>query len=85
MLKDIILRWKAQGKTVIVAEHRLSYLKGVADRVIYMDSGEIKEDMPADTFWSLSADESSVAGCVPHYQCLFAPTSEHRTVRTAIL
>lgn len=57
MLKDIILRWKAQGKTVIVAEHRLSYLKGVADRVIYMDSGEIKEDMPADTFWSLSADE----------------------------
>ena len=57
MLKDIILRWKAQGKTVIVAEHRLSYLKGVADRVIYMDSGEIKEDIPADTFWSLSADE----------------------------
>ena len=57
MLKDIIMRWKAQGKTVIVAEHRLSYLKGVADRVVYMNDGEIKEDMPADTFWSLSADE----------------------------
>ena len=25
MLKDIIMRWKAQGKTVIVAEHRLVY------------------------------------------------------------
>lgn len=57
MLKDIIMRWKAQGKTVIVAEHRLSYLKGVADRVVYMNDGEIKEDMPADTFWGLSADE----------------------------
>ena len=57
MLKDIIRRWKVQGKTVIVAEHRLSYLKGVADRVVYMNDGEIKEDMPADTFWSLSADE----------------------------
>ena len=62
MLKDIIMRWKAQGKTVIVAEHRLSYLKGVADRVVYMNDGEIKEDMPADTFWSLSADEIKRCG-----------------------
>ena len=57
MLKDIILRWKTQGKAVIVAEHRLSYLKGVADRVIYMRDGEIIEDWTAQKFWRLSSDE----------------------------
>lgn len=49
-LAEIILRWKSQGKTVVVAEHRLSYLRGIADRVIYMASGRILQDMAADTF-----------------------------------
>lgn len=38
-LRKIIEMWKSQGRTVIVAEHRLHFLRGVADRVIYMDSG----------------------------------------------
>jgi energy-coupling factor transport system ATP-binding protein len=49
-LKNVILKWKEQGKTVIVAEHRLYYLMEIADRVIYMKNGEIEHDMTLDQF-----------------------------------
>ena len=32
-----IKRWKDQGKTIIISEHRLWYLKDLVDRVIYME------------------------------------------------
>lgn len=54
-LRKIIEMWKAQGRTVIVAEHRLHFLRGVADRVIYMDSGEIREQFSGAEFFAKSA------------------------------
>ena len=48
--------WKNNGKTVIIAEHRLNYLKAVADRVIYMEDGQIVEDVPAKQFWNLPVE-----------------------------
>ena len=51
MLADVIAVWKRLGKTVVIAEHRLNYLKEVADRVIYMEDGKIVEDMLAKDFW----------------------------------
>ncbi len=38
-LKQVVAKWKAMGKTVIVAEHRLYYLMDIADRVIYLKNG----------------------------------------------
>ena len=35
---------KAQGKTVIIAEHRLYYLMDVADRILYLENGTIAGD-----------------------------------------
>lgn len=32
---------KAQGKTVLIAEHRLYYLMDIADRIVYLDNGRI--------------------------------------------
>ena len=32
-LKEVIRKWKEQGKTVIIAEHRLYYLMELADRI----------------------------------------------------
>lgn len=54
-LRKIIEMWKSQGRTVIVAEHRLHFLRGVADRVIYMDSGEIMEQFSGAEFFAKSA------------------------------
>ena len=56
-LAEILAKWKRQGKTIIIAEHRISYLKDVADRVIYMEQGQIMQDMPAREFWQLPVDE----------------------------
>ena len=35
-LKNVLREWKAQGKTIVIAEHRLYYLMDIADRVLYM-------------------------------------------------
>ncbi len=56
-LTEIIAKWKEKGKTVIVAEHRLSYLKEVADRVIYMEKGRIIQDISAHEFGLLPGEE----------------------------
>ena len=49
-LKTVIRKWKEQGKTVVIAEHRLYYLMEVADRVIYMENGRIVQDFPIAEF-----------------------------------
>ena len=51
MLANIIRAWKASGKTVLVAEHRLHYLASIADRVIYIEDGRIAADMPTREFF----------------------------------
>ena len=38
-LRKILAFWKSQGKTIIVSEHRLYYLRGLADRFIYLAEG----------------------------------------------
>ena len=49
-LKEVVRKWKAQGKTVIVAEHRLYYLMELVDRIIYMEDGKIIRDMSTEEF-----------------------------------
>lgn len=40
-LRCILQKWKASGKTIIIAEHRLYYLKDILDRAVYMKNGRI--------------------------------------------
>lgn len=40
-LRNIIELWKKQGKTIIIAEHRLYYLQDLLDHIFYMESGRI--------------------------------------------
>lgn len=40
-LKEIVSRWKRAGKTVVIVEHRLYYLRDVADRICYVKDGQI--------------------------------------------
>jgi energy-coupling factor transport system ATP-binding protein len=40
-LKEIIARWKKAGKTVVVVEHRIHYLREIADRICYVKDGRI--------------------------------------------
>ena len=55
-LQSYIQKIKTQGKTVIVAEHRLYYLTGIADRIVYMEKGEIAGIFTPAEFKSLSSE-----------------------------
>ena len=61
-LKEIIRRWKAQGKTVIIAEHRLEYLKDLADRFLYLRDGRIEKSYETEEFLKLSPEELGAKG-----------------------
>lgn len=45
MLKKLILHWKQQGRTIVVAEHRIAYLWDVMDRLVVMKQGRIARIM----------------------------------------
>lgn len=64
-LKKILIYWKSQGKTIIIAEHRLYWLKDICDRVIYMQEGEIKLDIPMKNFRTFPPDKTAQLGLRP--------------------
>lgn len=64
-LKHIISCWKSAGKTVIIAEHRLYYLMELADRIIYMQNGEIRHEWTTADFLKLSKREIENLGLRP--------------------
>jgi len=41
-LAEIIRVWKSEGKTVVIAEHRLYFVLPIADRVVYLNKGRIE-------------------------------------------
>lgn len=45
--REMLLKLKAQGKTLILSEHRLYYLSGIADEYWIIDGGEIKQRLSA--------------------------------------
>ena len=61
-LREHLRLIKSQGKTVIVAEHRLYYLMDVADRIIYLEGGRIAGDFTPEQFMALSAEERQSMG-----------------------
>ncbi|MCR4688391.1 MAG: ABC transporter ATP-binding protein [Saccharofermentans sp.] len=56
-LKQAIVQWKKQGKTIIIAEHRLWYLTDLVDRVIYLENGNISKEWNGEEFRQLSEEE----------------------------
>lgn len=61
-LKKTLLLWKEQGKTVIIAEHRLFFLRELADRVLIFENGRIKHELTAQEFAGLSEEASAAMG-----------------------
>ena len=48
--EEIIKKWKQQGKTVIIAEHKLFFLSDVVDRVIFLENGKIAKEWSIEEF-----------------------------------
>lgn len=61
-LRDILSFWKSQGKTIIISEHRLYYLRGLADRFLYLKDGSIQKDFTAKQFEQLGEKKRAGMG-----------------------
>ena len=66
-LKHLIERWKKNGKTVIVAEHRLYYLKDLVDKAVFMKNGRIEQELSIDEMLALSAEKIIRNGSSPAF------------------
>ncbi|MCR5272710.1 MAG: energy-coupling factor ABC transporter ATP-binding protein [Lachnospiraceae bacterium] len=61
-LKSIIEKWKLEGRTIVIAEHRLYYLKELADRVFVMRDGKLDFVMEKEELEKLTVDEMRKLG-----------------------
>jgi len=49
---DVMIELAGQGITMVVVNHEMGFAKAVADRVIFMDQGQIVEQAPPDLFFN---------------------------------
>ena len=64
-LRKLLEILKSEGKTVIIAEHRLYYLYDLADRVLYLKDGEIAGDYTGREFSELAESQREAMGLRP--------------------
>lgn len=64
-LAKMIRFWKSKGKTIIISEHRLHYLRTLLDRVIYLKNGRIAEEFDGEEFSQLSTAQTEAMGLRP--------------------
>ncbi len=56
---------KAHGKTIVIAEHRIRYLKELANRAVYMKEGQIEKEYTMQELDSMSIAERMETGIRP--------------------
>ncbi|MDO5717760.1 MAG: ABC transporter ATP-binding protein [Tissierellia bacterium] len=61
-LRNIIKILKSQGKTVIIAEHRIYYLHDLIDRMIYMKDGKIDREYTRRELSEIEKEEFEILG-----------------------
>ncbi len=52
-LRTVLLGLRQAGATMVIAEHRLSYLRGIVDRMVLLEQGRIVREWPADQLWAM--------------------------------
>lgn len=58
----IISRLKAMGKTIIIAEHRFHFIRGIIDRVIFMNQGSIVREWSEKEFREMKENDRKKLG-----------------------
>ncbi len=61
-LRKQLIRLKEEGKTVVIAEHRLYFLADLVDRAIYIRDGKITKSFSKEEFLALSEQERTSLG-----------------------
>ena len=64
-LRSMLQFLKVHGKTIVIAEHRIRYLKELADRAVYMKEGKIEKEYTMQELDSMSIAERMETGIRP--------------------
>ena len=56
---DVMIELAGQGITMVCVTHEMGFAKAVADRVIFMDEGQIVEQNTPDAFFNHPQNERS--------------------------
>ncbi len=54
---DVMMELAKSGMTMLVVTHEMGFARSVADRIIFMDRGEIVEQGPPSTFFHNPKEE----------------------------
>ncbi len=73
-----LFKLKKQGYTLVIAEHRLSWLSELADRIIYMEKGRIVREYTPKEFTAMPEMERRNKGASDD-----APCTNTRTATTS--
>lgn len=83
-LKRMIEVWKSQGKTIVIAEHRLYYLVDIVDRVIFLKDGKIAATFSMPEIQKLSVATLSEMGLRPfdlsQYPVQYSKVTDNETI-----
>ncbi len=55
-LRQMIKCWKAEGRTILIAEHRINYVIDLADRMVILKNGKVANDLGKTEIRSLTDD-----------------------------
>ena len=54
---EVILSLAKEGKTMVIVTHEMAFAEAIADRVIFLDAGQIEEEGTAEEFFRHSKSE----------------------------
>ena len=66
---DVMVELAYEGMTMMVVTHEMGFARKVANRVLFMESGQILEDSPKDKFFDNPATQRAkdfLANIIPH-------------------
>ena len=58
---DVIVELAGQGMTMVCVTHEMAFARTVADRILFMDKGEIVEEAPPEAFFTNPRNERTKA------------------------
>lgn len=58
---DVMINLAKDGMTMMVVTHEMGFARKVADRVVFMDAGEIVEEAPKEEFFSTPAQRNELS------------------------
>lgn len=61
-IRRLVQKLKAQGITILITEHRLAWTKGIVDRYLLFNQGNLVKEWSAETFMQLSNKELNSLG-----------------------